>query len=93
MDKHIKKFIHTLQLLISAPLFGCYYADIKDLLDEARNIEDMIKDIVVNIPKQKKFAILKLNRGLKRSAELARSATRSTNTKKALRELIRVPYI
>ena len=49
----------------------------------------MKKNIVINFPKQEKFAILRLNqkpRGLARksakSAGLAKSATRSTNTKR-----------
>ena len=87
-DKCIEKFIHTLQLLISVPLLGCCYTDIKDLLDKARNIEDMKKDIVVNFPKQEKFSTSRSNRGVRgltrefaRSAGLAGPAARFTNTK------------
>ena len=40
-DKCIEKFICTLRPLISAPLLSYCYTDIKDLLDKARNIEDI----------------------------------------------------
>ena len=60
-DKHIEKFICTLRPLISTPLLSHYYTDIKDLLDKARNIEDIKKDIVVNFPKQEKFGTSRLN--------------------------------
>ena len=64
-DERIEKFIRTLRPLISAPLLGRRYTDIKDLLDEARNIEDMKKDIVVNFPKQEKFGTSRSNRGVR----------------------------
>ena len=60
-DEHIQKFICILQSLISAPLLGHCYTDIKDLLDKVKNIKDMKKDIVVNFLKQEKFGILKSN--------------------------------
>ena len=89
LDKRIKKFIRTLQLLISAPLLGRYYIDIKNLLDKARNIKDMKKDIIVNFPKQEKFGILRLNQGAREltggsagSTGLAKPAARSTDIKK-----------
>ena len=51
----------------------------------------MKKNIMVNFPKQKRFATSKSNQGSKRlierlakkSAELAKSATRSINTKRS----------
>ena len=77
--------------MIFAPLLDCRYTDIKDLLDEARNIEDIKKDIMVKFPKQEKFDTLRSNqeaRGLtRRSAGFAgstRPATGSTDVKKAL---------
>ena len=88
-DKCIKKFICTLWPLISAPLFDCLYTNINNLLDKARNIKDMKKDIVINFPKQEKFSISKSNQRLRGSTkgstgpeELAKSATRSTDAKK-----------
>ena len=94
-DERIKKFICTLQLLISAPLLGRRYTDIKNLLDKARNIENIKKDIVVNFLKQKKFGTSRLNQRPREltkrsveSAKLARPTAKSTDTKKNLRELI-----
>ena len=89
-DKLIKKFIHILQLLIFVSLLGRHYTNIKNLLNKARNIEDMKKNTVVNFSKQKRFTILKLNqrpkklvkRSIKESARLIGSAAESTNTKK-----------
>ena len=76
--------------MISALLFGCHYTDIKELLDKLRNIRDIKKNIVINFPKQKKFAILKSNQRPKRSikgsergfARLAKFVAGSTNIKK-----------
>ena len=93
IDEYIKKFICILWLLISVPLFGHYYIDIKNLLNKARNIEDMKKDIVVNFPKQERFTILRSNQrpkrlakrfaGLTKPAELIKPAARSTNINKS----------
>ena len=92
-DEYIEKFIHILQLLIFVLLFGCCYTNIKNLLDKARNIEDMKKDIMVNFPSQEKFDTLKLNQGSKKSAKesagfakSAKLATRSTDTQKGSAE-------
>ena len=86
-NKYIEKFIHILESLIFAPQLGCCYIDIKDLLDKAKNIKDMKKDIIVNFPKQEKFVILRSNqrskRLTKRSARLVKLAARSTDTKKS----------
>ena len=64
------------------------YTDIKDLLDKARNIEDIKNNIVVNFPKQEKFGISRLNQGVRKStkrsagsAGLAGLAVGSTNAK------------
>ena len=79
--------------MISASLLGRCYTDIKDLLDEARNIEDMKKDIVVNFPKQEKFGTSRSNQGPRRLAgkstelaELAESIAGFTVTKKSSAE-------
>ena len=88
-DERIKKFIHTLQPLIFTPLLGRYYTDIINLLDKARNIQDMKKNIVVNFSKQEKFGISRSNwvargstRGFAGSAGLARPAAGSTDAKR-----------
>ena len=88
-DKHIEKFIRTLQPLFSVPLFDRCYTNIKDLLDKARNIEDMKKDIVVNFLKQEKFGTLKSNQGAKKLtkrsagfAKLTKLAVESTDAKR-----------
>ena len=100
-DEHIEKFIYILQPLISIPLLGHCYTDIKDLLDKAINIEDMKKDIIINFSKQKRFTTLKstqrprksTKRSAKRSAGLVKFVAGLTNTKKTLQELIRTAYI
>ena len=51
VDKKIEKFICTLRLLISNPLLGRKYMDIKILLDKARSIEKIKRDIIGNFPK------------------------------------------
>ena len=61
VDERIEKFICILQSLISTPLFGCRYTDIKDLLNKARNIKNMKKNIVINFPKQKRFDTSRLH--------------------------------
>ena len=88
-DKHIEKFIRTLQPLIFASLLSRRYTDIKNLLDKARNIKDMKKDIVVNFLKQEKFGISRSNQRVRElteesaeSAGLAKPATESTDAKK-----------
>ena len=53
-DKRIEKFICILWPLISNPLLGHKYTDIKILLDKARSIEKIKKDIINNFPKQEK---------------------------------------
>ena len=50
-DKKIEKFICILSLLISNPLLGRKYTDIKILLDKAKSIEEIKKDINGNFPK------------------------------------------
>ena len=92
--------------MISAlPLDYCYI-NIKDLLNKARNIKDIKKNIVINFPKQEKFSTSRLNQrprrlarklaeltGLAGLAGLAKSAAEFIDTKKILRELIGTAYI
>ena len=100
-DRHIEKLICILQVLISVPLLGCHYTNIKDLLDQTRNIKDMKKDIIVNFLKQERFATSRLNweprrlarKSVKKSAGSVKSAAKSTDMKKALQELIGTTYI
>ena len=63
VDKFIKKFICILQLLILAPLSDYHYTDIKNLLDKARNIKNIKKNIMIDFLKQKKLIILNFNQG------------------------------
>ena len=60
-DEKIKKFICILRLLISNPLFGGKYTDIKILLDKAKNIEKIKKNIIGNFLKQEKLFTLKFS--------------------------------
>ena len=100
-NKCIKKFIRTLKLLIFASLLGCCYTNIKNLLDKAKNIKDIKKNIVVNFSKQKRFTTLRSKQRPRRLAEkfaetsagLAKPIAISIDTKKALQELIRTVYI
>ena len=72
--------------------FNCYYTNIKILLDTAKNIEDMKKDIVVNFSKQEKFAISKSNKKSRKSIgksarefiRLIESANKFTDIRKKL---------
>ena len=60
-DERIEKFIHILRPLISNLLLGHKYMGIKMLLDKAKSIEEIKKDIIDNFPKQEKLFILKFS--------------------------------
>ena len=55
VNKYIKKFIYILQLLIIALLFSYYFIDIKNLLNKAKNIENMKTKHSSQLPKAKKI--------------------------------------
>ena len=60
-DERIEKFICTLRQLISNLLLGRKYTNIKILLDKAKSIEEIKKNIIDNFPKQKKPFTSKFN--------------------------------
>ena len=87
-NKRIKKFICILWPLILNSLLGRKYTDINILLDKAKSIKEIKKNIIGNFSKQEKPFTLKFNsQGLNKKFDTGlRSATpakKSATTRKS----------
>ena len=87
-EKKIEKFIYILWPFISNLLLSCKYIDIKILLDKARSIEKIKKDIIGNFSKQENPFTSKFS-SQKSSKRFATRSESATLAKKLVKNLMK----